>query len=150
MSLGVIIFRLILVAFLCGVLGLERLIHHRPLGLRTNALVGIGTVLMTLTALVIAKNYPDFPVDVSRIPAYVLPGIGFLGAGTIIQTRGSVIGLTTAATLWVAAGIGIAVGVGLYWEAILTTLIVLIILSLIRPLEKRIEKKLGVKGDIEI
>src|SRR3989338_7007715 len=116
-----IIFRLILSALLSGIIGLEREFKHKPAGLRTNILVGLGSTLTMLTSL----QFTDEP---ARIAAGVITGIGFLGAGLIIQGGGEVHGITTAATIWVVAAVGLAVGLGYYSAALVTTVISLLVL----------------------
>ena len=121
-------------AVLCGgLVGMEREAHNQPAGFRTHILVCVGSALLMMVsrygfADVLA---PGFEVDPSRIAAGVITGIGFLGAGTILQQRGSIRGLTTAASIWVVSGIGLAAGIGFYTGAGLTTLIVLISLLLL-------------------
>ncbi|HET7273730.1 MAG TPA: MgtC/SapB family protein, partial [Longimicrobiaceae bacterium] len=110
--------RLLLAALLGGLIGLERELSSKPAGLRTNLLICVGaTLLMELSLTVAAEaNAANlaagvaFRADPARIAAQIVTGIGFLGAGTIMQARGSVVGLTTAATIWVVAAIGMAVG----------------------------------------
>src|SRR5690554_1125523 len=100
--------RLLLAAILGGLVGLEREISGKPAGLRTNLLICVGAALLTELSLSIGLLTAERPnADPARIAAQIVSGIGFLGAGTIIQARGSVVGLTTAATLWVVAAIGI-------------------------------------------
>jgi putative Mg2+ transporter-C (MgtC) family protein len=117
-----IILRLVIITLLAAAIGAEREYHRRPAGIRTNAMVGLGATLMTLASVQTPALWPGMtPVDPGRIAAQIVVGIGFIGAGIILQRReGRVIGLTTAATLWVVAGLGIAVGMGLYREAIAT------------------------------
>jgi putative Mg2+ transporter-C (MgtC) family protein len=125
----VIMFRLVLAAVLSGVIGFEREFHGRAAGFRTHILVCIGSTLIMLTSIHIFDIYSSVaPVDPARIAAGVITGIGFLGAGTIIHSRSSVRGLTTAASLWVVAGLGLAVGSGLYFGSVVTTLLALITL----------------------
>ncbi len=132
--------RLILAAILGGVIGLEREISGKPAGLRTNLLICVGATL--LTELSVAVSNLAAPgvrtADPARIAAQIVSGIGFLGAGTIIQARGSVVGLTTAATLWVVAAIGMAVGAQAYMEAVGTTILVIATLFLLGRLEARL------------
>ncbi|TCP24130.1 putative Mg2+ transporter-C (MgtC) family protein [Scopulibacillus darangshiensis] len=131
----IITMRLLIAAFLCGLIGLEREVKRHPAGFRTHLLVGLGSCLLMILSLYGFKefiNYPsDFAVryDPSRIPSYVISGIGFLGGGTILVHGITVRGLTTAASIWIVAGIGLVVGIGMYYVAVLTTVIV--ILSLI-------------------
>lgn len=122
LTFGQIIFRLVLVTILSGLVGLEREFKHKPAGLRTNILVGLGSTLIMIVSL----QFGDQPATMA---AGVITGIGFLGAGLIIQQqRGEVHGLTTAATIWVVSAIGLAVGVGYYSAAFATVIIGLIVL----------------------
>jgi len=131
-----ITFRLILAAVLSGMIGYEREFHGRAAGFRTHILLCIGSTLVMLTSMHIFDIYATrVAVDPARIAAGVITGIGFLGAGAIMQYRSSVRGLTTAASLWVVAGIGLAVGSGLYYGAILTTVITIIALMVFSRIE---------------
>lgn len=113
-----IILRLVVTLILTGLIGVEREYQRKPAGLRTNVMVGLGSALITISSIKAAFLFPNLVVDPTRIAAQIVTGIGFLGAGTIIHRSPSVVtGLTTAATLWVVAGIGIAAGLGLYLEA---------------------------------
>ncbi len=128
--------RLLLTLVLSGLVGLERQVHHRDAGLRTHILVALGSCLIMLTSLYVFAIYKDqVTLDPARIAAGVVTGIGFLGAGTIIRAPDGVKGLTTAASLWVVAGIGLAVGVGFNKIAIYTTVLVLIVLHFLRYVE---------------
>ena len=120
--------RLLLAVVLGGVIGLERELSDKPAGFRTNILICVGAALLTELSVAVAGRAPAGAGDPTRIAAQIVSGIGFLGAGTIMQARGSVIGLTTAATLWVVAAIGIAVGSGAYVEAVGTTGLVILAL----------------------
>lgn len=133
LTFGQIIFRLILSAILSAVIGLEREYRHKPAGLRTNILVAVGSTLVMLTSIY-AAGVSDGG-DITRIASGVLTGIGFLGAGVIMRGRNKdneeeeiVQGITTAATIWMVAAIGLAVGLGFYSAAIFSTLIALVIL----------------------
>jgi putative Mg2+ transporter-C (MgtC) family protein len=131
--------RLLLTLVLSGLIGLERQVHRRDAGLRTHILVALGSCLIMLTSLYVFDIYKDkVSLDPSRIAAGVITGIGFLGAGTIIRAPNGVRGLTTAASLWVAAGIGLAVGCGFNRMAVYTTVLVLIVLYLLRYIEDRL------------
>ena len=131
LTLGEEIGRILLVIVLAGAVGVERELRDQEAGLRTHMLVGVGAALF-----VIAGNYAwsdlDFGnatgivLDPSRVVAYVVTGVGFLGAGTIIKNGGSIRGLTTAASLWVVAAIGVAGGSGQYFLAIFATAVVLV------------------------
>lgn len=131
-----IIFRLVLSVLLSGLIGLERQMHKRTAGLRTHILVSLGSCLIMLTSLYVFDIYKDkAPLDPSRIAAGVITGIGFLGAGAIIRERAEVKGLTTAASLWITAGIGLAVGCGFFKAAVYSTILALIILFVLRYVE---------------
>jgi len=121
-----------LAALLAGAVGAEREWTGKWAGLRTHMLIAIGATLVTE----VSTHFGDG----GRLAAQVVSGIGFLGAGTIIQSRGAVHGLTTAAGLWVAAAVGIAVGAGAYGEAIVATVALLFILSALGPLERRLQQ----------
>ncbi|MBV8206326.1 MAG: MgtC/SapB family protein [Acidobacteria bacterium] len=125
--------RLALAAVLGGVIGLERELKRRPAGLRTNMFICFGAALFTICSIQLAG--PNSP-DPTRIAAQIVNGIGFLGAGAVLHARGAVIGLTTAATIWVVAGIGMAVGGGLYWPASFATLLVVIALVVLGMAER--------------
>ncbi|MEM5793709.1 MAG: MgtC/SapB family protein [Candidatus Aenigmatarchaeota archaeon] len=119
------VLKLLLSVFLGSLIGYERQIRAKPAGLRTHMLICLGSTLLTIMSLTAFPN-----ADTSRMAAYIIVGIGFIGGGTIFQFKEKVIGLTTAASLWVVASIGIAVGVGYYLLASIATLIVYIILRL--------------------
>jgi putative Mg2+ transporter-C (MgtC) family protein len=121
-----IVIRLVLATLLSGLVGIEREYHRKPAGLRTNVMVGLGSAIFTLASIRAADLFPDLAVDPTRIAAQIVTGIGFLGVGTIIfdKDRTSVLGLTTAATLWVVAGVGMASALGLYLEALVATALV--------------------------
>jgi putative Mg2+ transporter-C (MgtC) family protein len=128
-----IVFRIVFSAFLGGLIGLERAIRHKPAGLRTNMFICVGASAFTLLSDELASKYGIG--DHTRIAAQIIPGIGFLGAGAIMRERGGVIGLTTAATMFVVASIGMAVGGGLYWTAACTCFVILILLIVVGQLE---------------
>lgn len=137
-----IVIKLFLAALLGGLIGLERESSHKSAGFRTNILVCLGSCLIAITSIEMHTSIGQGIIaDPGRIAAQVVSGIGFLGAGTILRSKSGVRGLTTAATLWVVAGIGLAVGVGIYWPAILTTVIVLTTLIWLSRIERRIEQK---------
>ncbi|MEW6281452.1 MAG: MgtC/SapB family protein [Candidatus Eremiobacterota bacterium] len=128
--------RLVLAAFLGGLIGLERERLNRAAGLRTHVLVSVGSALFTLVSLYAFLGIG--PVnDPARVAAQIVSGIGFLGAGTIMKHGATVRGLTTAATLWVCAGIGMAAGAGYYQGAVLTTFITLLSLITLKRIEVR-------------
>jgi putative Mg2+ transporter-C (MgtC) family protein len=123
------ILRLVVITIISSAIGLEREYHHKPAGLRTNVMVGLGSTLMTIASVKAVELFPEIKVvDPTRIAAQIITGIGFIGAGAILrplsQTNMNVVGLTTAATLWVVCGLGLAVGMGFYAEALVTTILV--------------------------
>ena len=132
----VILFRLVLAAVLSGIVGFEREFHGRSAGFRTHILLCVGSTLIMLTSMHIFDIYSGrVAPDPARLAAGVVTGIGFLGAGTIMRYKSSVRGLTTAASLWVVTGIGLAVGTGLYFGAVATTAIAVIALMFFGRLE---------------
>jgi putative Mg2+ transporter-C (MgtC) family protein len=134
-----VIWRLVLSVVLSALIGLERQMHRRTAGLRTHILVCLGSCLIMLTSMYVFDIYKDVvALDPARIAAGVVTGIGFLGAGTIIHERESVRGLTTAASLWMAAAIGLAAGVGFYRPAIFTTALTLVVLFFLRRMEDKL------------
>jgi putative Mg2+ transporter-C (MgtC) family protein len=132
--------RLGLAAILGGVIGLEREVSEKAAGFRTHILVCVGSCIIMLTSMHLFEIYKGIAdVDPGRIAAQVVSGIGFLGAGTIIRSRASVIGLTTAASLWSIAGVGLAIGSGLYKISIFATALMLGTLFLLNRIEKKIK-----------
>ncbi len=124
-------------AVFCGaMIGIERERKGKPAGFRTNTLICFGSSLYMLVAEFMLQRLGINQIDPTRIAAQVVTGIGFLGAGTIIQSRGTIVGLTSAATIWVAAGIGLIIGAGFPWLGLLAsflTLGTLVILGKIEP-----------------
>lgn len=143
---GTILIRLILAAALAALIGYERETRKFAVkgtaGLRTHMLVALGSTLITLIVLDGLAGFTNADVGKLNIIGYIIMGIGFLGAGTIIANKGEIIGLTTAASIWLVAAIGIAVGLGLYVVALITTLIALVVLELWR-FEKNIPGQIG-------
>lgn len=134
--------RLLLTLLLSGLIGLERQVHRRNAGLRTHILVALGSCLIMLTSMYVFDIYKEsVSLDPARIAAGVITGIGFLGAGTIIRDPEGVRGLTTAASLWVVAGIGLAVGTGFNKIAVIATVLVLIVLHFLRYAENKLFKE---------
>jgi putative Mg2+ transporter-C (MgtC) family protein len=132
-----------LAALLAGLAGAEREWSGHWAGLRTHMIIAVGAALLTDVSIAIGELHGSGsgPGDPGRIAAQIVSGIGFLGAGTIIQARGGVHGLTTAAGLWVAAAIGLAVGAEFYREAAVTAIALFVILRLVKPLEERFAKR---------
>jgi putative Mg2+ transporter-C (MgtC) family protein len=130
--------RLVLAALLGGIIGLEREVRHRPAGLRTNMFICFGAALFTILSDALAVEHLG---DHTRISAQIIPGIGFIGAGSILHTRGLTSGLTTAATLFVVASVGMATGGGLYLTAVFSAGLVLIALFVLGHLERTVNLK---------
>jgi putative Mg2+ transporter-C (MgtC) family protein len=126
--------RLLLAAVLGSVLGVEREWHHRAAGLRTNMMVALGAAAFTLVAIELHRS--GGAEEASRIPAQIVTGIGFLGGGAILRDRASIRGLTTAATVWVNAAIGMAAGGGFAVIAVSATVTALVVLTVLKRLER--------------
>src|SRR5215470_13344796 len=132
LEMNIIVTRILVAAGLAGLLGLEREYRQKPAGLRTHMLIGIGSALFTILSLSFGQANLG---STDRIAAQILTGIGFLGAGAILRYPRTIHGLTTAATIWVNAAIGMAVGVGMTSIAVGATLVTLLILVALTPLE---------------
>jgi putative Mg2+ transporter-C (MgtC) family protein len=132
------IVRLLMAAILGGLIGLEREWKHRAAGLRTNMFICFGAAMFTL----LSERLAGVPSDAARIAAQIIPGIGFIGAGSIIHNRGLTTGLTSAATIFEVASIGMAAGGGLYLTAIFATGLVLLSLYLLGQIEETFNLKL--------
>ena len=120
--------KLFIAALLGGLIGLERESHGKDAGVRTYALVSLGSALAMIVSINVYEVYKNAGVDPSRIAAQVISGVGFLGAGAIMRFDKEIKGLTTAAGVWTAAGIGLSCGLGQYHPAIITTILTLIVL----------------------
>ncbi|HTV15393.1 MAG TPA: MgtC/SapB family protein [Acidobacteriaceae bacterium] len=130
--------RLALSAALGFAIGLDRELHHRPSGIRTNVLICFGASMFTFLSIVIAGEAGNR----GQIASNIVQGIGFLGAGLILHNRDRVSGLTSAATVWSVASIGMACGAGLYVPAVFATVLVLVVLEVVRQIEFRASIKL--------
>lgn len=135
---GTSLTRLLLAAVLGGLIGIEREWKHRAAGLRTNLFICFGAALFTVLSRGLAAEASDY----TRIAAQIIPGIGFIGAGSILHTRGLTTGLTSAATLFVVASVGMAAGGGLYVTAMFATGMVLLTLYLLGHMEETFNLKL--------
>ena len=133
-----IIYKIVMTILLTSVIGIEREMRQKDAGLRTHVLVGVGSSLIVLTSFHISDIYKAVPTDPTRIISNIVTGIGFLCAGTIIRGGRQVVGLTTAATLWIVSGIGMAVGAGDFEAAIVVTVTVFLVLIGLRSLEGQI------------
>jgi putative Mg2+ transporter-C (MgtC) family protein len=132
--------KLVLAVVLGGAIGLEREIAGKPAGLRTNILICVGAALLTDVSIHIPGMMGAHTADPARLAAQIVSGIGFIGAGTIMQARGTVTGLTSAATIWVVAAIGITVGAGLYLESLGAGALVTLVLAGLGTLEHKLRR----------
>lgn len=140
------IVKILLTICLSSFLGFEREYRQKGAGLRTHILLGVGSSLFTLTSLYLFKIYGDkTQFDPTRMITGIVTGIGFLCGGTIIRAGSHVKGLTTAATLWIVSGIGIAVGAGHYMAAIFVTAVVFLVLTAVNPIEKKFRQRIRKK-----
>lgn len=127
-----------------AIIGFERELHRQPAGFRTHSLVALGAALFTIVS---AFGFDGDQVDPTRIAAQIVSGIGFIGAGTILQYRGHIRGLTTAASLWAVAAIGTAAGAGMFIIAITGTALILIVLSVLDRIETFARHRLQLPPD---
>lgn len=141
MNILEIILKLVLAVALGGLIGIERETSQKPAGFRTNILVCVGSAMMMSLAVALVQGSSATPDSLIRMAAGVVTGIGFLGAGTIIHARGMVIGLTTATTIWVVAGLGLAIGAGYYVPALILTALIIATLVAFRKIEDVYLKK---------
>ena len=142
-----VILRLVLAMFLGMLIGAERLIVHKEAGMKTHALVSMGAALFMIISEMMVQQYAHLPgLNPTMMPAQIILGIGFLGAGSIMLQGSKLLGLTTAGGLWVTAGIGMAAGFGLFSLATIATVLVLLIFIMMNifeePLRKIAEKNL--------
>jgi putative Mg2+ transporter-C (MgtC) family protein len=133
------IWRLLLAAGLGAALGVEREYRQKPAGLRTNILIALGSALFTIMSVSMAQG----GADPGRIAAQIVTGIGFLGGGAIMRNRDTVHGMTTAATIWVNAAIGVAAGTGQYSLATFAAVLTLVVLVVLPPIEAYFERRAG-------
>ncbi|MFA4044512.1 MAG: hypothetical protein HZRFUVUK_001304 [Candidatus Fervidibacterota bacterium] len=140
---GEVFLRLILTMILCALIGVEREARERPAGLRTHVLVGLGSCLFMMVSIAVAVQSGNKNADPARIAANVVTGIGFLGAGTIWLRGDMIRGLTTAASIWVTAAIGLCVGMGWYVPSVVATALAFTSLTALR----KVERKWFGKGD---
>ena len=136
--------RLTLGLVLGAIIGFEREFHRQPAGFRTHSLVALGSALFTIVS---GFAFDGPGADPTRIAAQIVSGIGFIGAGTILQYRGHIRGLTTAASLWSVAAVGMAAGAGMWILAIMATVLMLIVLSILDRVERLARRHLGMPAD---
>jgi putative Mg2+ transporter-C (MgtC) family protein len=142
------VMRLAVATALGGAIGLERELKHRPSGLRTNLFICFGSAMFTLLSYRLVGAF-NSGADPTRIAAQIIPGIGFIGAGSILRDKGGVSGLTSAATIFVVAGIGMAAGAGLYETALFSTILVIVCLLVLGQVELRFNlKPINVSYDV--
>lgn len=134
--------KLVLAVALGGLIGLERETSQKPAGFRTNILICVGSTMMMILAQLLFGGVGGNSNEVARIAAAVITGVGFIGAGTIIQAKGSIMGLTSAATIWAVAGLGLVIGAGYYVIAIIFSGMVILTLLFFRRIEGRPREKL--------
>jgi putative Mg2+ transporter-C (MgtC) family protein len=145
---GAVAVRILVAAGLGAAIGLERELRDQPAGLRTHMLVALGSCLFTLVSAYGFNAFTTQPAtlavraDVTRVASQIVVGIGFLGGGAILRHGGTIRGLTTAATLWVVAAIGLAAGVGFYSSALIVTAVAIIALEGLKPLERLLDRKI--------
>ncbi len=134
-----ILLKIVLAGSLGGLIGLEREVSQKPAGLRTNMLLCVAAAVFTIISI----HFPAFSstADPGRIAAQIVTGIGFIGAGVIIQSKVSVVGVTTAATIWVVTAIGMAVGAGMYVVAVGATAMVLFVLVALKGLDRLLHRR---------
>lgn len=133
----VIIFKLVLASFLAGIIGLERSSLSKPAGFGTHAILGLASSLIVISSEYMSLFYS---MDVSRIPASVLPGIGFIGAGTILRSGFNVKGVTTAAAIFGITCVGLSVGMGYYFAAVVATIVMYLLLAFSHNLSDKLER----------
>jgi putative Mg2+ transporter-C (MgtC) family protein len=130
--------RLLLAGGLGAAIGLERELWRKPAGLRTNILIALGSALLTMVSIEIGGGTPD------RIASQIVTGVGFLGGGAILRSGKSIHGMTTAATIWVNAAIGMAAGAGQFAMATAATVVTLFVLAVLPPIEAYFERRAGI------
>lgn len=132
--------RLVLALLLGAVIGLEREVQRMPAGFRTHALVSLGSAIFTVIS---GNAFLGSASDPTRIAAQIVTGIGFIGGGAILHYRGNVRGLTTAASLWAVAAVGMAAGAGLWVVAVVSSVLVIVALEVFQRLERYARQRLG-------
>jgi putative Mg2+ transporter-C (MgtC) family protein len=140
--------KIALAALLGAVVGLERVWGNHPAGLRTNMLIAISSCLFTILSI---EGFPlrGASQDTARVAAQIVTGVGFLGAGALLQAKGHVRGLTTAASIWLVAAIGMAVGTGFYFVAVYTTILTAVLLVLLAPVSRRLERRARQRDELD-
>jgi putative Mg2+ transporter-C (MgtC) family protein len=134
------VLRIMLAGALGSIVGIERARSGQSAGVRTNLMIAVASCLFTWLGSEIFNKHSTGPQDSARLAAQVVSGVGFLGAGTMLQTKNKIRGLTTAATIWLVAAIGMTVGVGEYWSAVFVTGFALIALVLLAPVSGHLQQ----------
>ncbi len=148
------VLRVVVAVALGGAIGVEREISAQPAGFRTHVLLCLGAALFGLISIYAFEPFTavrgdtNVQVDVTRVASQVVVGVGFLGGGAILKERGSIRGLTTAASMWVTAAVGLAVGVGYYWAAVAVTIAVLLSLVALRWVRRWVRRRLARDEDV--
>jgi putative Mg2+ transporter-C (MgtC) family protein len=142
-----VLVRILVAAALGGTVGIERELRDQPAGFRTHMMVSLGACLFTLIGVFAFGRGENSGTDFTRIASQVVVGIGFLGGGTILRHGSTVRGLTTAASLWVTAAVGVAVGMGFYFAATTVAVLTVVALAGLKPIEKRFMR--GVRQEDE-
>ena len=146
---SIMVLRVLLAVALGAAIGLERELDNQPAGFRTHILVCLGAALFGLISIhafapfEATRNSTDVQIDITRVASQVVVGVGFLGGGAILKYGASIRGLTTAASMWVAAAVGLAVGLGYYWAAVAVTVAALVSLTAFRPLRAWVRLRYG-------
>lgn len=154
LSEGEVVVRMLIAAALGGLIGLERELRDQPAGFRTHILVAVGSCLFALVSAFGFEEFVGRPstqavrADVTRISSQIVVGIGFLGGGTILRHGANIRGLTTAASLWVTAAVGLAVAMGFYGGAITAAVLAVVSLAILKPIEKRIVRGLRQEDEL--
>ncbi len=139
--------RLIVAMILGLIIGTERVIAHKTVAMRTYTLVAMGAALFVIISTMIGTLYPGISFNGAYIPAAIITGVGFIGSGVMVWQHQHLLGVTSAAGLWISAGIGIACGFGLYSLAVVATLLVLFVFIVLWFIEQRIKKVVGFEDD---
>lgn len=140
-SFGDFMIKIVLAAFLGGLFGLEREVRGREAGLRTNMMIALASCLFTYLGVSIFPFGEGVVRDPARVAAQIVSGVGFLGAGALLVHKNKVRGMTTAAAIWLVAAVGMAVGAGAYFQAVFTTILALVVLVLLAPISKSLDRR---------
>jgi len=137
------VLKIVLAGMLGSIVGIERARSGQSAGVRTNLMIAVASCMFTWLGVEVFSKHSQTPQDTARIAAQVVSGVGFLGAGTMLQSKNKIRGLTTAATIWLVAAIGMTVGIGEYWSAVFVTGFALLALVILAPVSERIKETAG-------